>query len=107
MLTKADAEADMPQMRFERFYQKLATEIQELERRVEYKMRPSSYPHAYAPPIGGPGENALSLKGWMYLINKQMDKRAALLEQLAYFEETDEMQWAKLWQRLRNELPEA
>lgn len=105
MLTKADVAADMPQMRFEKFYQKLITEIQELEELVDAKMHPSSYAKGYAGPVGGPREEALSLNGWMYLINKSMDKRAALKKQLEFLEDSCEMNWARLWDRLKNELP--
>lgn len=105
MLTQADVAADMPQMRFEKFYQKLITEIQELENIVDAKMHPSGYVFSYAGPVGGPREGALSLNGWMYLIHKAMDKRAALKKQLEFLEGNDEMNWAHLWQRLKNELP--
>lgn len=107
MLTKDDVAADMPQMRFARFYQKLITEIQELEERVEARMHPAGHLRGPTGSVGGPPDGALSLNGWMYLINKAMDKRAALIKQLEYLSGGYEMNWAKLWERLNAELPSA
>jgi hypothetical protein len=107
MLSQADVSAHMPQLQFEKFYQKLITEIQELEGRVEAKMRPREYYRGSGNgPVCGPSLNDLSLNGWMYLINKQMDKRAALHKQLEYLEQNPDMNWAVLWDRLKKELPD-
>lgn len=105
MLTQADVTQCMPQLKFEKFYQKLITEIQELEERVECKMRPRGYYRGAQGAVGGPQDDDLSLNGWMYLINRQLDKRAALQKQLEYLEQNSDMNWAALWDRLKKELP--